>query len=54
MNLFRSEGHGRNWPPFDSANEQGIVRLTELAQLFSGNSAKKRLDLGYVSGCDDY
>jgi hypothetical protein len=54
MNLFRSEEHIRKWPRFDSANEQGIVTLAELVQLFSGNFAKRRLDLDYVSRCGDY
>jgi hypothetical protein len=54
MNLFRSEEHIRNWPLFDLANEQGIVRLAEVVQLFSGNFAKRRLDPDYVSRCNSY
>jgi len=54
MNLFRSEEHIHNWPHFDPANEQGIVTLAELVQLFSGSFAKRRINLDYVTRCGDY
>jgi len=54
MNLFRSEEHVRNWSRFDPTTEQGIVKLDELVQLFSGSFAKRRLDEDYVSHMPEY
>jgi hypothetical protein len=37
MNLFRSEEHLRNWSGFKSGTEEGIVEMSALHKLFSGN-----------------
>ena len=54
MNLFRSEEHIRNWARFDPATEEGILPLANLAQVFSGNFFRKRLDPDYVSRSKEY
>ncbi len=54
MNLFRSEGHVRNWNGFKSDTEEGIVELSDLLQLFSGNLFTRRLDPDYVSHYREY
>jgi len=54
MNLFRSEEHIRNWAGFDPTTEEGIVPLTELVKLFSGNYFRRRLDPDWVSRSREY
>jgi hypothetical protein len=54
MNLFRSEEHVRNWRQYDPATAEGIIQLTDLARLFSGDFFEKRLTLDYVSRRRDY
>jgi hypothetical protein len=49
MNLFRSEDHVRNWSRFDPAAEQGIVPLSNLVGLFSGDFFRRRGEPGYAS-----
>jgi len=54
MNLFRSEDHIRNWPPFDSATSEGILKLQDLVKLFSGIYFRRRLDRDWVSHSREY
>ncbi len=54
MNLFRSEEHARNWGGFKEGTEEGIIKLPELAGLFSGDLFKRRLDPDYVSRYREY
>jgi len=54
MNLFRSEGHVRNWARFDPATEEGIVPLLDLVKLFSGPFFRRRLDPDWVSRSREY
>jgi len=54
MNLFRSEEHVRNWSGFKSGTEEGIVKLSALARLFSVDTFTRRLDPDYVSRLQEY
>ncbi len=54
MNLFRSEGHIRKWSGFKSGTEEGIVELSALVKVFSGNGFTRRLDPDYVSNFQKY
>ena len=54
MNLFRSEEHVRNWSGFKSGTEEGIVEMSALLKLLSGNFFTKRLDPDYVSHIKEY
>jgi hypothetical protein len=54
MNLFRSGEHVRNWSGFKSATEEGIVEMSALVSVFSGNLFTRRLDADYVSNCQKY
>ncbi len=54
MNLFRSEEHVRNWSGFKTDTEEGINPLSNVAELFSINFFKKRLDDDYVSHLQEY
>ena len=54
MNLFRSEEHVRNWSGFKSGTEEGIVELSDLVKVFSGNLFTRRLDSDYVSNFQTY
>ncbi len=54
MNLFRSEEHIRNWARFDPATSEGILKLPDLAKLFSGIYFRRRLDLDWVSHSPEY
>jgi hypothetical protein len=54
MNLFRSEGHVKNWSGFKSGTEDGIVDLSVLLELFSVDTFTKRLDRDYVSHMNEY
>jgi len=54
MNLFRSEEHVRNWSGFKSGTEEGIIEMSSLLKLFSGNFFTRRLDPDYVSHINEY
>ena len=54
MNLFRSEEHVRNWGGFKAGTEEGIVELSALAKVFSGNLFTQRLEADYVSNYQKY
>ena len=54
MNLFRSEEHVRNWSGFKSGTEEGIVEMSALLKLFSGNFFTRRLEPDYVSHIKEY
>ena len=54
MNLFRSEEDVRNWSGFKSGTEEGIVSLPDMAQAFSGDFFRRRLDTDYVSHMREY
>jgi two-component SAPR family response regulator len=54
MNLFRSEGHVRNWTRFDPATEEGIISISDLVKLFSGPYFRKRMDSDWVSRSREY
>ncbi|MFH0844949.1 MAG: hypothetical protein ABIG67_07200 [Pseudomonadota bacterium] len=54
MNLFRSEEHIRNWARFDQATEEGIISLTDLVKLFSGNFFCRRMDPDWVTHSHGY
>jgi len=49
MNLFRSEEHVRNWDGFKTSTEEGILPLSDLVKLFSGDLFTRRLESDYVS-----
>ena len=54
MNLFRSEGHVRNWASFAEDSDEGITPLPDMMRLFSGPYFKRRLDQDYVSHMFEY
>ena len=54
MNLFRSEEHVRNWSGFKAGTEEGMNKLSGIAELLSGNFSTKRLDSDYYSNMQDY
>ncbi len=54
MNLFRSEEHVRNWSGFKAGTEEGIVPLSDMVKLFSGNFFEKRFEPDYVSRMEEY
>jgi len=54
MNLFRSEEDIRSWSGFKPGTEEGIVPLQDMAQAFSGNFFRKRLDPDYISHLSEY
>jgi hypothetical protein len=54
MNLFRSEGHIRNWARFEKGTDEGILPLADLVKLFSGPYFRNRLDPDWVSRSREY
>ena len=54
MNLFRSEEHVRNWIGFKAGTEEGMNKVSDIAELFSGNFFTKRLDSDYASHMQNY
>ncbi len=54
MNIFRSEGHVRNWASFVEGTDEGITSVSDMVKLFSGPYFKRRLDLDYVSHMFEY
>jgi hypothetical protein len=54
MNLFRSEEHVKNWSGFKVGTEEGMNKLSNIAELLSGNFSTKRLDSDYYSNMQGY
>jgi hypothetical protein len=54
MNIFRSEEHVRNWSGFKTKTEEGIIPLSDMANVFAGNFFTKRLDPDYMSHFQEY
>ena len=54
MNVFRSEEHLRTWTQFTPENEDGIISLNDLVELFSVKLVQRRLDPDYVSRIREY
>jgi len=54
MNLFRSKEHVRKWTGFKEKTEGGILQISDMARLFSGNLFKRRLDPDYVTHFQEY
>jgi hypothetical protein len=54
MNLFRSEEHARQWSGFKPGTEEGIVPVPDMAEVFSGNFFRRRLDPDYLSHMREY
>ncbi|MHC4106395.1 MAG: hypothetical protein ACYSR9_15750 [Planctomycetota bacterium] len=54
MNLFRSEEHIKNWSGFKADSEEGIMQLSDMVSIFSGNLFTRRLDADYVSHMKEY
>lgn len=54
MNLFRSEEHVRNWSGYKPDTDEGIVPLPDMAEIFSGDLFKRRLDLDYITHIREY
>jgi hypothetical protein len=54
MNLFRSEGHIRNWSGFNPEAEDGIISMEDLVKLFSCNNFRRRLDPDWLSHSREY
>ena len=44
MNLFRSEGHARDWPLFDPAAEEAIMSVHDWAFVMAVPAARTRLE----------
>lgn len=54
MTFFRSEEHLRNWAQFQAGTEEGILPLSDLLKLFSGQMFRRRLDPDYFSHMRQY
>ena len=54
MNLFRSEEHVKNWSGFKAGTEEGMNKISGMAELFSGNFFTKRLEPDYASNMQKY
>ena len=54
MNLFRSEGHVRNWKSFVAGTDEGILSLDDLRKLFSGPFFRRRMEKDYLSHIHEY
>ena len=54
MNLFRSEGHVRNWSGYKAGSEPGLVKLADIVDLFSSKFFTRRMDPDYVSHMHAY
>ena len=48
MNLFRSEEHVRNWPPYDPESADGTMPLADYLTLFSTGLFRERLQPDYL------
>ena len=44
MNLFRSEGHARDWALFNSNSDEGIMPLADWVAVFSTEGGRHLLD----------
>ncbi len=54
MNFFRSEEHIRSWAQFDPRNEDGMISLSQLVKIFSGELFRRRLEADYFSHMQEY
>jgi hypothetical protein len=54
MNLFRSEGHVKNWLQYDSISAESIMPLSSWSLAFSGPLHRNRLEPNYLSRAQDY
>ena len=54
MNLFRSEEHVKAWPHYDPASEEGILPVTEWAEIFAGPLFRNRPELDYLANQGKY
>ena len=54
MNLFRSEGHVRNWSGYKAESDEGLIQLPDIVSLFSNRFFSKRMDPEYVSNMHNY
>jgi hypothetical protein len=54
MTLFRSEEHVRSWDRFAPGTDEGIVALSDLVKMFSGNYFRRRMDPDWVSRSREY
>ncbi len=54
MNLFRSEGHARNWSDFKSASEGGLLPLEDVMAMHAGPRHRELLGGRYISTYQDY
>ena len=54
MLLFRSEEHVRNWSGYIPDTEEGIVRLPDMVEIFSGSYFTRRLEPDYFSHMSEY
>jgi hypothetical protein len=52
MNLFRSEGHARNWSGFSATD--GLLALGDMMAIFSTSPYTERLKEGYISARKRY
>ncbi len=52
MNLFRSDGHARNWAGF--GDEDGLVPLEKLMAWFSGPLFRERMNGEYITHVAEY
>ncbi len=48
MNLFRSEEHVHNWPPYDPESADGTMPLADYATLFAAGLFRQRLQPDYL------
>ena len=54
MTFFRSEEHLENWAQYNPATADGILPLSDLANLFSCNLFRRRMDTDYMSHFREY
>jgi hypothetical protein len=54
MHFFRSEEHLRNWEGFEEQKKGGIIALSDLMRLFSGQYFTKRREPDYFSHIREY
>jgi hypothetical protein len=54
MNLFRSEGHVKNWSLYDPVSADAIMPLADWAQVFTGPLARERLAPDYLSKVQEH
>ncbi|MBI4082678.1 MAG: hypothetical protein HY423_08720 [Candidatus Lambdaproteobacteria bacterium] len=54
MNLFRSEGHARNWSGFKEEAKEGLLPLEGILHIFSSSRYRERLNGHYITSMADY